>query len=72
MGEPGQPVVHFFCITLLLGNPSDPTEAILMEDPANPVGKDSKTVYINDSYNLDMIPLDVNQIIDTNETVDID
>jgi hypothetical protein len=28
------------------------------------IGKDSKTVYINDSYNLNTIPFDVENIID--------
>jgi hypothetical protein len=31
----------------------DPTEAILLEEANQDIGKDSKTVYINDIYNLD-------------------
>ena len=32
----------------------------------------SKIVYINDSYNLDTIPFDVDEIIDTEIKMDID
>jgi hypothetical protein len=42
-----------------------------MEGTTSGVSEDSKTVYINDSYNLDTIPLDVDQIIDTDEIVDL-
>ena len=35
------------------------------------VSKGSKIVYIKDSFNLNTIPFDVNQIIDTDEKVDI-
>jgi hypothetical protein len=34
----------------------------MSEEPE--IGKDSKTVYINASYNLDTIPFDVENIID--------
>jgi hypothetical protein len=57
---------------LLIGNPSDPTEAILMEESTQEVSDDSKKVYVNDSYNLDTIGFDVDQIIDTEDSVNID
>ncbi len=33
----------------------------------NDVGENSKIVYLNDSYDLDTIPLDVETIIDLND-----
>jgi hypothetical protein len=57
-------------IFLLIGNPSNPTtETIMLEKSKSKFGKDSKIVYINDSYNLDTIPFDVSQIIKTDELV---
>jgi hypothetical protein len=57
---------------LLIGNPSNPMEAILMKETTSKFGEDSKIIYINDSYNLDTINFDVDQIIDTDEIVDTD
>lgn len=34
--------------------------------------EDSKVIYINDSYNLDTIPFDVDEIIDTDNNITID
>jgi hypothetical protein len=59
-------------IFILVGIPNDPTEAILMEESTCKIGKNSKIVYINDSYNLDTINFDVDQIIDTDKIVNID
>jgi hypothetical protein len=36
-----------------------------------PTGEGAKIVYINDSYNLDSIPFDVDQIIDNDNNEDI-
>jgi hypothetical protein len=57
---------------LLIGNPSDPTEAILLDKTIHDFGENSKTMYINDSFNLDTIPFDVDEIIDTDNVVNID
>jgi hypothetical protein len=43
-----------------------------MEESNKEIGDDSKTVYVNDSYNLDTIPFDVGQIIDMDDLVDRD
>jgi hypothetical protein len=48
-------------------------ESIMLQESTTSVWKDSKTVYINDSYNLDTpIPFDVNKIINTDKLVDIE
>jgi hypothetical protein len=57
---------------ILIGNPGDPTEAILLEKTIHDFGENSKTMYINDSFNLDTIPFDVDEIIDTDNVVNID
>jgi hypothetical protein len=36
------------------------------------IGEDSKTVYINDSYSLDTIPFDIENIIDEITEEDIE
>jgi hypothetical protein len=53
---------------LLTGNSSDSTakvgETTEKKTGKHDIGEDSKTVYINDSSNLDAIPFDVENIID--------
>jgi hypothetical protein len=59
---------------LLIGNSSDTgaEKAIIPEVSCGtiPTGDDSKIVYINDSYNLDSIPFDVETIIDSDNIED--
>jgi hypothetical protein len=60
--------------SLLLGNSSDPsdekTDFSAVESGAAGIGENSKTVYINDSYNLDEIPFDTSTIIDLDDNED--
>jgi hypothetical protein len=46
------------------------TTEITLEEPD--IGEDSKTVYINDSYNLDTIPFDVENVIDAITEEDVE
>ena len=46
------------------GDPSDQkTDFLAVDSGVGEIGENSKTVYINDSYNLARIPLDVEPII---------
>jgi hypothetical protein len=57
------PSVLILHTILLIGNPSYPIEAILLEESTEDIGKGiPKLSY--DSFNLDSIPLDVDEIID--------
>ena len=42
-----------------------------VENLQEPTDKSSKTMYINDSFVLDTIPLDIDEIIDMDDTEDI-
>ena len=55
---------------LLIGNPTNPTVESTEVESIQEVGEGSKTRYINDSSNLDTIPFDVEQIIDTDDNED--
>ena len=59
---------------LHIGNSSDTGDEKpdIPEDSCGtiPTGDDSKIVYINDSYNLDSIPFDVETIIDSDNIED--
>jgi hypothetical protein len=59
---------------LLTGNSCDEstpkTDFLAADSLAPQLGKDSKTVNINDSFNLDTIPLDVDEIIDIDKSED--
>jgi hypothetical protein len=70
-GESATPVLTVRWI-LLIGNPSDPTEAILLEETTQDFGENSKTRYINDSFNLDTIPFENCEFIDTDKVTNID
>ena len=59
-------------MTVLIGNPTEGTVECTEEESILEVGEGSKTMYINDSSNLDTIPFDVEQIIDTDDNEDID
>ena len=56
---------------LPLGNRTHPTLESIEEESIHEVGEGSKTMYINDSSNLDTIPFDVEQIIDTDDNEDM-
>ena len=55
---------------ILIGNPTEPTVEPTEEESTQEVCKGSKTRYINDSSDLDTIPFDVEQIIDTDDNQD--
>jgi hypothetical protein len=55
---------------LLIGNPTDTTVETTEEESTQEVSEDSKTSYINDSFDLDTIPFTVEQIIDTDNNED--
>ena len=59
---------------LLLGNSGKQTDKttnnLLVEEVVTLVGDDSKTVYINDSYNLNSIPFDTVSFIEKDELED--
>ena len=57
---------------LQVGNLSNPMDGILVEESSNQVVDDSKTVYINYSYNLDTIPFDVEDIVDTQDNEEVE
>ena len=51
-----------------VGEPStDTTEIRAVELTSDGVGENSKFLYLNDSYELDRIPLDVETIIDLDD-----
>ena len=58
--------------SLLLRNSGDPGEEKndfpAVDSGVADIGENSKTVYINDSYNLDTIPFDVEAIIDIDDS----
>ena len=56
---------------VLIGNPTDGTVECTEDESILEVGEGSKTRYINDSSDLDTIPFDVEQIIDTDNNEDL-
>ena len=68
------PQYSILCTNILIGNSSnEPEEKNQKGDVDSSVSKfeeGSKTIYINDSYNLDTIPFDVDEIIDTDNVED--
>ena len=56
----------------LLGNSGGTSDQkggfLAVDSGVDEIGENSKTVYINDNYNLDTIPLDVDTIIDTDDS----
>ncbi len=59
--------------TPLIGNSGEAcdqkTGILAVDSVVDEVGENSKTVYINDSYELDTIPLDVETVLDVDDIV---
>jgi hypothetical protein len=70
-GKSAPPVLILHWI-VLIGNPSNPSDPILLEETTEDIGQNSKTMYINDSFNLDTILLDIDEIVDTDDAIDTD